>query len=101
MVEIQQQVKDAAVLVAADMSRRPVTASDGIWRFDNLLRDFFGELSRETWREISQVACIQNAARDTWNSSGYGIVWSYAEKQLAFKTPGFFDALRSARNYDS
>jgi hypothetical protein len=97
MDDIDRLIDDAASIVARDMERRPVSARDGIWRFDRALRDFFGETRahpREFWIEIYNRAFIKNAGKDTWDSAGYGIVASFAQTIAAYATPGFIAARR-------
>ena len=90
MDEIRDIVDVAAGLVEKDMVERPPTAKDGIWRFDRLLGEIFGDRPREFWVAVEAEA--RSRRGKSW--SGYDIVASYAGAQKAFLTPGFGEARR-------
>lgn len=109
MVEdnIEALVDLAALRVAEDMERRPVTDADGIWRFDRIVSNVMGRnedgpnRDREFWREVERLARAKNASKDTWDCGGFGLVASYAQCAAAYATPGFAEAKRFNDKYGS
>lgn len=90
-------IDSAAQAVALDMAARPPRASDGIWRFDAVLRPILGvtgDHPKEFWNELERRARARNAGKDAWDPGGYGVVASYASTMGAFATPGFAEARR-------
>jgi len=97
-MDTKELTKQAAEAVAADMVRRPPSGSDGIWRFDGVIRPILGkvaERTKEFWNEVEREARRQNAGKDAWDPGGYGVVASYAQTHAAFAVPGFAGARRN------
>lgn len=95
---LEMLVDAAAAKCAKSMKERPVKSSDGIWRFDLILRTVLGHSSyrsKETWLEIYELAMRKNFMKDTWDQNGYGIVAAYAQNNAAYVTPGFAAARRN------
>jgi hypothetical protein len=73
----------AAKLVATDMIVRPIKSGDGIWKWDKILDVTFKDfLSYDLafWSNVYIIAVDQLRGRETWDSSGYGVVKAYAER---------------------
>lgn len=75
------ELERAALAVSLAMELKPVSSKDGIWRFDAQLDVVFGPAMRTSkeWFELEKQAKELNAGKDRWDSSGYGVVASYAQ----------------------
>ena len=98
MDTFEKLVDAAAGAVKKSMEERPVKDSDGIWRFDLILRTVLGHMSyrsKEDWHKIQEIAWKKNFKKETWDREGYGIVASFAQTNAAYATPGFAEARRN------
>jgi hypothetical protein len=95
-------VAKLVALVAEDIVARPVTSRDGIWRFDNVIRDGLadscsvGLLTRDDYAQMAKIARASDGGWVHWAPAM--IVASFMETKAAFMTPGFLEA-RRARLY--
>lgn len=111
---IDEVLEALRAAVAADMQRKPVTAGDGIYRFDScisraletfipphefvvptLMRAFLQDLQSAAERKLRETG----GYRGDW--SPLSIVASYAQTQRAWMTPGFAEARRQSNLYGS